>query len=66
MFKWTGSGGRRNSSGGGSRPGRVSAKRMGHAAPLETQVLRKPAFQPNYAQEHGFSPNTGRISRVGR
>lgn len=65
MFKIAGTrltGGRRSSRGSGSRPGRVSATRMGHVAPLDTQAPRKPAFQPYYEQEHGFDSNSGRLS----
>lgn len=60
MFKLTGSSGSRKS-GGAASSGRVNSTQMGHMTPLETQVLRQPAFQPRTPMEHGFDANSPRL-----
>jgi hypothetical protein len=65
MFKSL-KGGMRRSSGGGSRPGRVSATRMGNVAPLSTQSPRTVAFQPDTPQEHGFDSRNSRVNEIGK
>lgn len=60
MFKSTGKSGLRRSS-GGSRVARVSGNAKGHVAPLDTQVLRVPAFVPATPQEHGFDSDSPRL-----
>lgn len=66
MFKSTGKSGLRRSGGAPSQP-RVSGIPTGIAgAPLAAQVLRRPAFLPELAEEQTFDSSSPRLSEPGR